>query len=571
MIVLISMTIPTIFFLIYTYTFVNDYFYSNYVETTLSQSNRHLEDSIGTNLRMIENTYSRITSNQHIRENLYFRQHNEPSYYNEQLVKLNVETELKYVLGNDFAFNRNLIKSVVVFSDPENYYYLLSNYLPNQSLLDDAIRFYSSSPSSEDRIQYFSDYDTIYYMKSINDYVTNEELGKIVVGINYSVLKGEYASIDTTGGISSIFDQNNIYRYHTDPSLIGKDVDNKTLRHGTYSNTTNVTLGEAAYIVQAQHENYLNLTLLNYVQAQYFTKDFWSLFPNYLYFILLSVMISLFVGIYSVSHVTEPLKRITQTIENISDSDFKAKMPTYKYRELNDLSIVYNKMIDKIQYLFKEVYEKQLLVRESELKALHAQINPHFIFNVLETITWEARISENEKIEQMVTSLAQLLRSSLSFTNQEKYSIEQELEYVSFYLYLQTMRFEDRLSYEIKFDSDELLAYYLPKYSIQTLVENAIIHGIESKTDHSHISITVEKIENDLLIMVKDDGVGFDEDITDTIKDYDQRQPTQKHIGLKNVTQRIKLLYGEAYGITLTSQSGMGTTARIRIPKDEEN
>ena len=557
--------------MVYMYTFINDYFYTTYIDNTLNQSTSHLEDSVVNNLRIIENSYYLISSNQDIREYLYYQKNNEASYYNDQYVKLNIETELKYIMGADYAFNQNLIESVFVFSDEDHYYSVLSNYLPNESLLNSTVAFYKDHQlENQDILEYKSAFNTIFYLKTLKDYITGEELGKIIVGVNYEVLKGAYEFNDNIGWSSVIFDTNGISRFNTEAKLIGKEVSDDIKLHSSYSDTRVVTIENTSYFSVNEYVNDLNFRLVNYIPKNYFEKGFWNFLPNYVYFILLSILISMIAGIYFVSSVTEPLQSITTHIAETSKSNFHKKMPSYKYKELNDLSIVYNQMIDQIQYLFNEVYEKQLLVRESELKALHAQINPHFIFNVLESITWEARMSDNEKIEQMTTALGQLLRSSLSFTNQEKYSIEQELEYVNFYLYLQSVRFPDRLSYEIQFESDNILHYFLPKFSIQTLVENAIIHGIETKTEHGSLNIRIEETDKDIFISVEDNGIGFDSSHLELDHLKNDRLLNGQHIGLQNINQRIKLLYGKNYGITINSTIGVGTTANITIPKDEE-
>ncbi len=569
--VLLAITIPTIFFLFYIFSFVNGHLYNNYVDSILTQSTKHMEDILVSNLRLIDNSATILASNQGIRDNLYVIANDKLTYYKEQLVKLNIETELKYIMGADYAFSKNLVDSVVLVADSNHYYYLLSNYLPNQTLIDSVLTIYKKNISDNDAIHYYNENDSIYYIKSINDYISQEELGKLVIGINPDVLSGEYEPIDLNGGFGAVVDGNGEYWFHTTPRFIGTQADNSIMTNIFSNQTSEIIYNEEAYLIQSKYISDLNLYIVNFTKSKYFSRDFRAILPIYLNFSILSIIISLFVGIYSVSHVTEPLKKITQTIADVSNTEFKEKMPPYKYKELNDLSIVYNRMIDKIQYLFTEVYEKQILVRESELRALHAQINPHFIFNVLETITWEARMSDNEKIERMVTALAQLLRSSLSFTNQEKYTIEQELEHVSFYLYLQTIRFVDRVSYSIEFESDDLLEYYLPKFAIQTLVENSIIHGIESKTEHSHISITVKPYIDDLLIFVKDDGIGFNSKDLSLDSSYNNSNSISDHIGLRNVNQRIKLLYGNNYSLSIKSVSGKGTTATIHIPQDKEN
>lgn len=562
-VVSLSIFVPTISFLFYIYAFINDYFYDNYVNVTIEQTISHLEDSVINNLRIIENSYRVITANQHIRESLYNHRISEPSYYNDQLTKLNIETELKYIMSNDFALTQNLIDSVFIISDPDHYYYILSNYLPNKPLIDSTMLFYEDHIEDELIIRYIPEYNALYYMKSLDDHVTDEHLGKVIIGINMEVLSGSFGSLKHEDWHTIIFDSNDTYYFNTDKTLIGTKANTINKKHSLLKETTAINYNDKTYLAASQHIKDLDYDLVTYIPAAYFDKNLWRFFPSYLYFIVLTLLLSTIVGIYAISHITIPLKQITKKIADISHSNFKTKMPSYKYKELNDLSIEYNRMIEQIQYLFNEVYEKHLLIRESELKALHAQINPHFIFNVLESITWEARINDNETIEKMVTALGQLLRNNLSFTDQQMFTIEQELEYINFYLYLQHVRFSDRLSYNIQFESDELLEYNIPKFTIQTFVENAVIHGLEKQVEKGMISIDITTHNHELIIIVKDNGTGFNVSQLDL-----DNHKYNRHIGLKNVDQRIKLLYGATYGFTIESYPTKGTTATIRLPID---
>ncbi|QUI23183.1 sensor histidine kinase [Vallitalea pronyensis] len=563
LIVSLSIVVPTFFFLFYIYTFVNDYIYNNYVNDTIEHTMSHLEDSVIHHLRIIENSYRVITSNQYIRENLYNHQVLEPSYYHDQLTKLNIETELNYMMSNDIAHTRNLIDSVFIISDPHHYYYILSSYLPNKPLIESTMTFYKNHMEDASIIRYIPEYNALYYMKSLEDYVTGEHLGKVIIGINMDELSGSFGSLKHDNWHTMIFDANNTYYFNTHKNLIGTAANTTHKKHALLKKATAVKYNSKKYLATSHHIKDLDYNLLMYIPATYFDRNLWKFFPSYVYFIVFTLLLSTIVGIYAINHITIPLGQLTKNIADISDNNFKSKMPSFKYKELNDLSIAYNRMIEQIQYLFNEVYEKQLLIRESELKALHAQINPHFIFNVLESITWEARSTDNETIEKMVTALGQLLRNNLSFTDQQMFTIEQELEYISFYLYLQQVRFSDRLSYTIQIESDDLLAYTLPKFTIQTFVENAVIHGLEKQSKKGIITINLTTSNDELVITVKDNGVGFH------VNQLDLNNPQHNsHIGLKNVRQRMTLLYGATYGFTLESYPNKGTTATIKLPID---
>ncbi|GAU75559.1 sensor histidine kinase [Fusibacter sp. 3D3] len=569
-IVLIAILIPSIMFMFYTYSIFKDYFYSIYVEGSIKQTLNHLGDSVINNLRTLDNTQHILLSSQTIRTSLYELNHAEKSYYLTQKVKLNIENELKYILSNDYAFNHDLIDSVFVCSS-HTYFYLLSDYLPNDTILKEAQEFHTNyTNDSKEVIRYYPTHGKIYFSKTITDYVTDSVLGMLIIGVDYKALKGFFDQSDHKEWTTAIFDNQNIYRFHTDPNQIGITIPDDIFTLSKMSSINQLIDLEGDYLAITEEIRDLNFKAITYVPKSLFQSEIWRALPDYIYFVLFSILIAVIVGIYAVSYMTVPLKKITEHIEETISSHFKTKMPTYKYKELNELSCAYNDMIDQIQYLFSEVYEKQILVRESELKALHAQINPHFMFNVLESIIWEARQSENEKIEQMITALSQLLRNNLTFSNQDKVTLEQELDYVNFYLYLQTLRFSNRLKTKTNLCSDDLLKYKLPKFSIQTLIENAIIHGIECKMTSSFISINVKENDSDLIITVQDDGVGFDVSQLNWLSFKEAKTSVGSHVGLNNINNRIRLLYGSPYGITITSEAGVGTLARIIIPKDME-
>jgi two-component system sensor histidine kinase YesM len=216
------------------------------------------------------------------------------------------------------------------------------------------------------------------------------------------------------------------------------------------------------------------------------------------------------------------------------------------------------------------VYKKQLLLKESELKSLQSQINPHFLFNVLETISWRARMSNNDEIYQMITSLGYLLRASFATSGIEKVKISEEMHYIEFYLLLQKKRFEEKLEIEINNQIESLDIYYVPKLSVQPIVENAIVHGLEQKIGNGKLTITMYIEHEDIVFEIHDNGVGFQVADVDLREMNSSFKSNDKHsnIGLFNSNRRIKLLYGEAYGITLESQINMGTKVTLRIPKD---
>jgi sensor histidine kinase YesM len=165
---------------------------------------------------------------------------------------------------------------------------------------------------------------------------------------------------------------------------------------------------------------------------------------------------------------------------------------------------------------------------------------------------------------QMITDLARLLRSNVGHQGDQKVTIAQELEYVQYYLNLQKVRFTDKLSYEIDYEDNAILQYYLPKLTIQPLVENCIVHGLENKRDGGKVEVRIWEKDEELNISVSDNGTGFD---TTSLNDS-QLNPSHNHVALSNIKKRIKLLYGDKGDLHVSSTPGYGTKILVVLPKD---
>lgn len=227
-------------------------------------------------------------------------------------------------------------------------------------------------------------------------------------------------------------------------------------------------------------------------------------------------------------------------------------------------------MTDEINYLIKEVYEKHLLIKESEIKFLQAQMNPHFLFNTLITIGYKAKMSRDETVYRMVSSLTELLQASIYSNSLAKIPIRQELDFIKFYLYLQKERFEDKLEYTIQIEDDALLDLLLPKLSVQPLVENAVVHGVEKKLGKGMIHIHIYRRNDSVFFEITDNGNGFDQ-IPQDWNNYENltiRKQGHNNIGLINTHKRVKLIYGEPYGIEVESEPGAGSRVTLHIPTD---
>lgn len=239
--------------------------------------------------------------------------------------------------------------------------------------------------------------------------------------------------------------------------------------------------------------------------------------------------------------------------------------------EIGELGRGYNAMIMHIKDLIERVYKLHISEKEAELKALQAQINPHFLYNTLDTIFWKANKKQVPEISEMVYALSKIFRLSLN-RGEDITTVAQEKELIHNYLVLQQIRFKEKLSYQINFDP-RIMSLSIPKLILQPFVENAIIHGIEGQESGGRITIN-GRLENDRMVFkISDDGVGMPEEkITQVLinRDHKQNIPSATVVSggyaIGNVLERLELYYHSDYDLQFDSRPGCGTTVTIKIP-----
>lgn len=257
------------------------------------------------------------------------------------------------------------------------------------------------------------------------------------------------------------------------------------------------------------------------------------------------------------------------SLQEFGKGNYDIKAKEEGIGELKNLSAHFNIMADKLQEQMEEIRRNERERQQMEKKLLQSQINPHFLYNTLDSIIWMIRSEEYEGAGKMVSLLAKFFRISLS-QGKDMIPLEKELEHASSYLAIQNIRFKDKFEFQIEADP-ALLKYLCPKLSIQPLLENAIYHGMEGMYEDGEITIRIYDRDGDIGIDVADNGPGMTQETIDHI--MHNKVISSKRgsgIGVRNVNERIQLIYGEDYGVIITSELDEGTTATITIPKMEE-
>lgn len=282
-------------------------------------------------------------------------------------------------------------------------------------------------------------------------------------------------------------------------------------------------------------------------------------------FILISGL-TVFLSYQIPRSITKPLQKLTEVTGQVAEGNLSVRSDIHTSDEAGVLSDSLNTMIDKINELLEQVTTEQVRLRKAEFELLQSQINPHFLYNTLDAIIWLAEAGEQKKVVSMVRSLSEFFRTSLN-RGKDIISVKEELLHVRSYLEIQQVRYQDILNYDIDVPA-ELGNYLIPKITIQPLVENALYHGIKNKRGSGTIHIRGSRQENFLVIEIEDDGIGISKERLWQVNDGIRKKIlTGKDIyGLYNVNERIRLNFGEAYGINILSTYGEGTLVRILLP-----
>lgn len=326
------------------------------------------------------------------------------------------------------------------------------------------------------------------------------------------------------------------------------------------------------YIYSLKKTQKDNLYIMNIVNQERLMSDTKEIFRPFLYASALAIVLAVILSGLLSSTMSKNIKLLLQKIQSFSKGDFSNRIEPDTRDEIGELSIEFNKMSDEIQCLLEDIAEEKLKNKDAEIKALQseydslqAKINPHFLYNTLESINSMAKIDGEEEIARAIQLLGNYLRDTISRENRF-ITLGQELENVMDYAGIQQIVHGDRLQFEVNAD-EILLDAIVPKLILQPLVENAIVHGLEPKCGKGRIEIEIKCSNKDLCIYIRDDGVGIRPDRLENNMIVEQEKTSgHSHVGIWTVHKRLQILYGEEYGIMVESREEEGTTILVKLP-----
>ncbi|WP_147002793.1 sensor histidine kinase [Leptotrichia wadei] len=367
-----------------------------------------------------------------------------------------------------------------------------------------------------------------------------ENLGVIVFDIKYEMFE-RYLRSNAFGRQSDsiIIDNHGNVIYYRDVKCFA---DKKCLEKFSEKNKNKDTY---LYETQIENTNWNLRSLAN-------TNDLVTLKKNFSHIVIIIFLFSLafssIITFIVITKILKPLIKLENHMQNFENNLREFHLSEKTGYEIQNLVEHFNVMVEKIKYL-----------REYEIKALHSQINPHFLYNTLDTIIWMAEFEDNEKVISITKSLANYFRLSLS-NGHEKIPLKDEIMHTKEYLFIQKQRYENKLSYFFNIEDESLLSIKVPKIIIQPIVENSIYHGIKNLSGNGIITIDVYRQNSTVNISVKDNGIGFE-------KAKQFKKSKTGGVGIKNVDKRIKFYYGKNYGVFINKDSKTeGAEVVIKIP-----
>lgn len=482
---------------------------------------------------------------------------------------------------NLMNFNK-YIKAVLVQDNFKNIYYYSTDY-SSMDLEEQADNLAFEKAYEMWGTTYWKPYneELVFATSLVFDFESMKPLGVISVGIDTAYFKELYKNISSEKA-------NEILVLNQDRQiLIGEDNKGRALAEIILEKYKPVN--EEGKEIYYKDEKYIYTTwqakgngiqVMNLISEKVIMDGIFKLLSPVIWSALLGVILSAAIAVLISGQISSNIKLLLSNIRSISNGDFSQKIVPASYDEVGMLAVEFNHMSEQIVALFKSVTDEKIQKKNSELKALQfeydslqAKINPHFLYNTLESINSLAKLKGQQDIADSIYLLGKYLREAIS-SKRKFVLLEEEIQNIRNYVKIQQLSYGDKI--QIIFQVDEaLLEAVVPKLILQPLVENSIVHGIEPKIGRGRIAITARCEKKDMYLEVWDDGVGISREQLENTMEQGPGNTGYEHtkVGLMAVHKRIRILYGEAYGIHIHSAPREGTSIMIKLPinfEDEE-
>lgn len=399
----------------------------------------------------------------------------------------------------------------------------------------------------------------------------NVRHGVLLVDMNFSGIEQLFKDVSLGGrGYIYLTDSEGEIIYHPRQQLLFSNlIKENNLDAARYEDGSHVEKfqGEER-VVTIKTVGYTGWKIIGVTPMSDMTSDYYHIRMFAVFILSFLMFLMVYANLYLSSRIADPIKTLERSVKELEKGDLNVEIAIGGSYEIQHLGKTIRSMVAQMRNLMDDIVVEQESKRKSELDALQSQINPHFLYNTLDSIIW---MIENERYPEaisMVTALARLFRISLS-KGRNIIPVSDELEHARNYLTIQMVRYKNKFQVDISAEPETLRLSTI-KLIIQPLLENAIHHGMECMDGDGEISVRAYLKDGDLYIDVSDNGMGIPAELCETLlTDQSRIRSKGSGIGLRNVHERIQLCYGRPYGLTIFSEPDVGTTVRIRLPRVE--
>lgn len=397
-----------------------------------------------------------------------------------------------------------------------------------------------------------------------------------VLGLyNYKTLEKEILAVDNAG--NAIMDEKGNHKTIKQKIEVPEKLKEITLKAlegengiAEYMNSAGelVVSAYSTVVLPGNSDNWCVITVQNKSAAMSVVLN---IIERFITVTLILVFITVIIVYFISNNMSKPLVKIKKALSEVSAGNLMVCVDINSRDEIGDVGNSFNKMIIEIRNLIDKVHEEHTMREKARLDALQAQINPHFLFNTLNTIKWAAIMSKADNIAKLTGALGKLLEVSIK-RGGELITVLEEVECLKSYILIQRARFNDKFKINYSIGQDTM-CFKVPKLILQPLVENSILHGFDGKDELGIIDVGIERSRDILLIYISDNGIGIPQERIETLlldAENNKEKGRFNGIGVKNVDERIKLNFGDAYGLEIKSEVGCGTTVKVTLPLIDE-
>ncbi|MBO9596511.1 MAG: sensor histidine kinase [Cohnella sp.] len=479
-----------------------------------------------------------------------------------------------------YFYNEKYLASAVIYSanggkyvykDTSSYHieqFRNANWLENMMSWDGSVRWNGMQRIGSGSGQDGSLFTVSRVLKDVKHQKPLRSIGMLYLSFSEKIFSDIYADFHAEPGSSMmIIDETGRVVSHKDKALILADMGDESYMERVLKDDKGIfvhSYNGKKSLISYYKINPINWRIVEFVPYSFITGQI-------IYIVLLTVLIcgACLICIYAISlflskRFVRPLLQLNQAMKEVEKGRFDTSIPVATPDEIGQINNHFNKMVMRIKELFEQTIEQEREIRQEELKALQYQVNPHFLYNTLNSIRLMAMISKAGHVAAMTEALIRLLRNTIGKIG-SMVPVAVEIENIKDYLYIHRVRYQDQIQVDYMLD-EQILPCMMPNFILQPLVENAIFHGFEPRSGKGRIVIRGGMEADSIVISLQDDGIGMTEEHIRHIFSRKENKAAFVSIGIKNVNDRIRLSLGSEYGIDVKSIVGEGTVVYVRLP-----